>query len=203
MITHLFFDLGSTLIDETACVNARIEAVLRQPGAPSREEFLKKVEELSAVSWTFVKDAAAFYGISVPGWDSSLETVYPEAFEVLKTLSEKYTLGVIANQSAGAERRMTERGIREFFDVIVLSAEEGVAKPDHEIFRRALTRAGCAAENAAMIGDRDDNDIIPAKELGMKTVRLRRERFGGAPSMQGAPAADYTVGSLRELLDIF
>ena len=34
--------------------------------------------------------------------------------------------------------------------------------------------AGCQAENAVMIGDRLDNDIAPAKKLGMKTVWIRQ-----------------------------
>ena len=34
--------------------------------------------------------------------------------------------------------------------------------------------ADCRPENAVMVGDRLDNDIRPAKELGMKTIRIRK-----------------------------
>ncbi len=202
MITHLFFDLGSTLIDESACVNARIEAALRQPGAPPREVFIDKIFELAAGSYAPVKVAADFFGLDVPHWDSSLEAVYPEAFGVLEKLSKRYSLGIIANQSAGAEQRMAERGIRKYFDMVTLSAEEGVAKPDLRIFKIALERAGCRAENAAMIGDRPDNDIAPAKLLGMTTVRVLQGMFAGAALLGPETPADHTVRTLNELLGI-
>lgn len=201
MITHLFFDLGSTLYDESACIEKRIDGALSQEGAPPRDVFMRKVYELSATSWQWVKDAAEFFGLTAPKWDSSLETVYPDAFEVLEALSEKYCLGVIANQSAGAEQRMAERGLRRYFDTVVLSAEAGVAKPDPEIFRLALRIADCKPESAAMIGDRLDNDIVPAAGLGMTTVWIKQGMFCDAARFGVLP--DYIVKSLREVADIF
>ncbi len=203
MITHIFFDLGSTLYDESACIAKRIDGALSQAGAPPREVFIQKVNELAMMSWQSVKDAAEFFGLAVPPWDSSLERLYPGAAEVLEALSKKYSLGVIANQSAGGEARMAERGIRKFFDTVVLSAEAGVAKPDPEIFRLALRLSGCKAENAAMVGDRADNDIAPAKRLGMKTVWVRQGIFAEARFSCLDEGADYIVYNLRELLGIF
>ncbi len=203
MIKYIFFDLGSTLVDESECVKARIEAVLHSPGAPSREVFVNKVRELSQTSWQFVKDAAEFFGAPVPKWDSSLERVYPEAFGVLDKLSDKFSLGVIANQSLGAGKRMEERGIAKYFDTVVLSAEEGVAKPDPEIYRRALERAGCRPEEAVMIGDRLDNDILPAAKIGMKTVWVRQGEFIPEKAGYDGPAPDRVVKSLSEIPRIF
>ena len=60
---------------------------------------------------------------------------------------------------------------------MIASAEEGVSKPDPRIFEIALGRADCKAEHAVMIGDRIDNDVVPAKKMGMKTVWIRQ---GGA-----------------------
>ncbi|MBR4040277.1 MAG: HAD-IA family hydrolase, partial [Clostridia bacterium] len=59
---------------------------------------------------------------------------------------------------------------RKYIDIVVASAEEGVAKPDKRIFEIALERADCKRSEAAMIGDRLDNDIVPANELGMYTI---------------------------------
>ena len=58
--------------------------------------------------------------------------------------------------------------------IVIASAEEGVSKPDRRIFEIALERSGCKPENAVMIGDRIDNDIVPAKQLGMKTIWIKQ-----------------------------
>ena len=70
-----------------------------------------------------------------------MEKLYPESQEVLQSLHGRYKLGIIANQSEGTEERLVQFGIREYFDVIVSSAEEGVSKPDKRIFELALQRA--------------------------------------------------------------
>lgn len=203
MITHLFFDIGSTLVDETECVEARIREVLKQDGAPPREVFEEKIAEFAVNSLQPVKDAALFFGLVAPPWDSSLERVYPDAAEVLEKLSKKYSLGIIANQSLGGEKRLEERGLRRFFDTVTLSAETGYSKPDPAIFRIALESAGCRPENAAMIGDRFDNDIPPAARLGMTTVRVIRGMFAKYYVIKNGSPPDYTIGELCELTKIF
>lgn len=69
MITHLFFDIGSTLVDETECVEARIREVLKQDGAPKREVFEEKIAEFAVNSLQPVKDAALFFGLGAPPWN--------------------------------------------------------------------------------------------------------------------------------------
>lgn len=48
--------------------------------------------------------------------------------------------------------------------------EESVAKLDKKIFEIALERSKCKPMQTIMIGDRIDNDIIPAKLLGMHII---------------------------------
>lgn len=123
---------------------------------------------------------------------------------MLKELLRRgYKLGVIANQSEGTARRLEKWGILSCFDVIAASAEEGVAKPDADIFRRALERVGCRPENAAMVGDRLDNDISPAKALGMKTVWIKQGMSVFFSPKNADETPDYTVSELSELFEIF
>jgi FMN phosphatase YigB (HAD superfamily) len=61
-----------------------------------------------------------------------------------------------------------------FFEVLAASAEFGAAKPDPGISEWDLNQAHCPAKAAVMLGDRPDNDIAPAKRLGMHTIRLLR-----------------------------
>ena len=76
-------------------------------------------------------------------------------------------------------------------------------KPDPRIFETALEKAGCPPHEAVMIGDRLDNDVAPAKALGMKTVRVR-QGFGVLQSPRSeADTPDFEIGSLSELPALF
>ena len=90
-------------------------------------------------------------------------------------------------------------GIAKYIRLSISSAEEGVAKPDSAIFRLALERASCFAENAVMIGDRLDNDIIPAKHLGMHTIWVKQGLGGMANIKNVKNIADHTVKNICDI----
>ena len=94
-------------------------------------------------------------------------------------------------------------GLLRYIDVVAASAELGVSKPDRAIYDKALEMAGCTAQEAVMIGDRLDNDISPAKKLGMKAIWIRQ----GFAIYQNPYIAeyqpDYIVDSLSELKEMF
>ena len=71
------------------------------------------------------------------------------------------------------------------------------------IFHRALIAASCLPDSAVMIGDRLDNDIVPAKRVGMKTVWIRQGLGGLASVVHENEKADYEVRNLSELLALF
>ncbi len=191
--------MGSTLIDESACVEARLRAVAEAAGLPLDVARLR-AETLARDGCAFaVKALAGELNVPVPPWPQTLERPFPDVAPVLGRLRERFRLGIIANQPPGSAERLQKWGLRSFFDVIVASAEEGVSKPDPEIFRRALSRAGCAPHEAVMIGDRLDNDILPAKRLGMRTVWVRQGWGGAAEAVPEEACPDWSVRNLSEL----
>ena len=99
-------------------------------------------------------------------------------------MGKKFKIGVIANQPLGTEKRLQKHGILQYIDLVVASAEEGVAKPDLGIFEIALERSRCLPENAVMVGDRIDNDIVPAKKMGMHTIWVK-QGYGRYWTIQG------------------
>lgn len=201
-IKWLFFDIGATLVDETACYNSRIDYAVQISGI-NREEFIHKVYEYAKTSARAIKSAAEYYEVALPKWNNDLEKLYPGVEQLLHTLSKRYKLGIIANQVAGTKKRLENWGIRQYFDVIVASAEEGCEKPDPRIFEIALDRAKCNPNEAAMIGDRLDNDIVPAKSLGMKTVWVRQGFARFQCVSEEAEKPDYTIDSITEILNLF
>ena len=87
--------------------------------------------------------------------------------------------------------------------MVIASAEEGVVKPDKKIFETALERSICNPFNAVMISDRIDNDIVPAKLLGMKTIWIK-QGFGQYWKISSEDKkADYVVDNLTALCEIF
>ena len=125
--------------------------------------------------------------------------MFPDTIECLQELHEYYKIGIIANQSLGSKERLERFGILKYIDVIVASAEEGVEKPDKRIFEIALKRAECEPEQAAMVGDRLDNDIVPANGIGMYTIWIKQGDWKDASPREVQEQPDMTVESLSEL----
>jgi putative hydrolase of the HAD superfamily len=95
--------------------------------------------------------------------------------DVSHTLGElrrrQLKLGVITNGTSALQRRkLAALGIENAFDVILVSEEEAVRKPDPEIFRRALTRCGVAADEAMFVGDHPVADVEGAHRAGLTAV---------------------------------
>ena len=131
-----------------------------------------------------------------------MEKLYEAVPDIIKGLYGKYKLGIIANQSLGTQKRIDNWGIGKYFDVVMASAEAGCAKPDMRIFKMALQKAKCEPNEAVMVGDRLDNDIVPAKELGMKTVWVRQGYAIYQSIDDERKRPDYIVDSIDELIGL-
>lgn len=119
---------------------------------------------------------------------------------VLEDLRRDFRLGVIANQHPQVADALTQYGISFLFDVVVISEAVHLFKPDPAIFRYALDQAGAAPEEAVFVGDRPDNDVLPAKSLGMRTVRLKRGvQYTLYNPDDPAMTADETVTTVADL----
>lgn len=200
-IKYLFFDIGSTLVDESECVKKRCEVIIESNNI-DRQEFYDRVEKCAKTDSYAVRAAALYYGAEIPRWYGELEKLYPDTKMILEILSKKYKLGVIANQVAGTKDRLDNWGIGKYFDVVVASAEADCSKPDLKIFNLALEQAGCKPNEAVMIGDRLDNDVVPAKQLGMKTVWVR-QGFAKYQSISNeTEKPDFIIDSIGDILDI-
>ena len=197
----VFFDLGSTLVNESDVYKSRCEYAVQQLNI-DLTEFMNKVCEMAKTSPTPIRTAAKSYGVVLPEWDSSLEKLYGATHRVLSALHGKYRLGIIANQSLGTQERIDNWGIGKYFDVVMASAESGCAKPDLRIFKMALQKAKCEPNEAVMVGDRLDNDIVPAKELGMKTVWVRQGYAVYQSIDDDRKRPDYIVDRINEIIGL-
>lgn len=90
-------------------------------------------------------------------------------------------------------------GLMPFLDTIAASGELGVSKPDPRIFEAALATAHCPPPCVAMVGDRLDNDIRPAKSIDMKTVWLRNGVSVSHGDTLKPHCADPSLSELKSL----
>jgi len=200
-IKWLFFDVGSTLIDEHLAYEHRMREIAETAGT-TFEEVYRLAMDFYARNKKGDLEVAKLLGVELTKWHNEDEILYSDASECLKRLSEKYKIGIIANQLSGTKERLDKHGVLKYIDLVIASAEEGVSKPDKRIFEIALERAGCKPEEAVMIGDRVDNDIVPAKALGMRTVWIK-QGFGKYWVMKDeSEQADYMVNSLMEICNL-
>ena len=200
-ITWLFFDVGSTLIDEQIAYKHRLQDITEAANTTYQKVY-DTVIQFYKQNKKGDLETAKQLGVSLPKWHTEDEILYPDAASCLKTLSQKYKIGIIANQELGTKDRLQQQGILQYIDLVIASAEEGIAKPDEKIFKIALERAACKSGNAIMIGDRIDNDIIPAKNLGFHTIWIKQGfgQYWNITKEEETP--DYTVQKLTELCDI-
>lgn len=204
----LFFDAGYTLINEDRVWERRCTEQAETEEAKrlglSAADLYREIGLASAARKTQFRSVAAKFGFKeIAPYRHELETLYDDASRVLAKLAGRYKLGIIANQTDGFQKRLEDFGILSYFTYIASSWDVGAMKPDPRIFEYALALADCPPRETVMIGDRLDNDVAPAKKLGMKTVWIR-QGFGRLQEPLGEEdTPDFAIDSLPELLTLF
>ena len=201
----VFFDVGETLVDESRAWTAWADwlgvsaaTLLGLLGATiARGEDHLHAFELVRPGFDLQAERRARAAAGVPD-EFRAEDLYPDALPCLDALREcGYLVGVAGNTSAD-----TEAYLRTCCGdaLIASSAGLGAGKPSQEFFRAIAELAGLAPAAIAYVGDRVDNDVVPALRAGMAAVHVRRGPWGhlqaGGPD---ARRATLRVDSLTEL----
>lgn len=122
--------------------------------------------------------------------------VFADVAAVLGDLSGSHTLALVTNGASCLQReKLAASGLRDLFDVVVVSAECGVAKPDPSIFTHTLAQLGMEAQHAIMIGDSLSRDVDGAIAAGLAGVWVNRS---GRPRPDDRPDP-LEIASLRDL----
>lgn len=199
-IKWIFFDVGSTLIDEHIAYEHRFKDIASMANCEYQYVY-KQAINLYKQNRKGDLEIAKQLGVQLPKWHSEDEILYSDTAKCIEELSLKYKIGIIANQSLGTKERLKNHKILKYIDLVIASAEEGVAKPDRRIFEIALERSQCKPSDAVMVGDRIDNDIIPAKLIGMNTIWVK-QGFGKYWSLKSREEnPDCIINSIGEICD--
>jgi putative hydrolase of the HAD superfamily len=96
--------------------------------------------------------------------------------------------------------------IENLFDLIIISDEIGIKKPNPELFRYWLKKFNVKGEEAIYIGDRIDKDILPANLNNIHSIYLHRggkyDKYDAGIKIEGNFKPDYEITNLNELFDI-
>jgi putative hydrolase of the HAD superfamily len=101
--------------------------------------------------------------------------LYPDVIPLLERYKDT-PKGIISNGDGDQQRqKLTRTGIDHYFDVVVISSDIGVSKPDPKIFEHAAGQAGKPPSQCWYVGDKVDTDAKAAKDAGFVGVWVNRK----------------------------
>lgn len=183
-IDAVFFDVGEVLVDETReygtwadwlgvprhTFSAAFGAVIAQ-GRDYRETF-----QIFRPGFDLTAERERRAEAGQPEWFGE-DDLYPDVRPCLSALrAQGLTVGIAGNQTTRAEDIL--RNLQLPTDILGTSDSWGASKPSLAFFERLIAEAGVAAERILYVGDRVDNDLRPAIELGINAAVIRRGPWG-------------------------
>ena len=125
------------------------------------------------------------------------DDLYPDARPCLQALTDAgYFVGIAGNQTARVGQFLRELNLP--CDVLATSDDWGVSKPSPAFFAKLVEVSGHEAHEIAYVGDRLDNDILPAADAGLFTVWIKRGPWGHIASQLVTTTCEITF--LAQLL---
>ena len=213
----IFFDVDNTLFPtaefaELARRNA-IRAMIEIGLGATEDEIYKELQRLIREKGSNypnhfdlllkrmgVKRPARYVAAGVAAYHNTKSSIqpYPEVPKTLMELKERgYKLYVATNGDAVKQwDKLIRMGIHLFFEDVFVSGEVGEEKSPN-FFRKVLSRIRARPSDCIMVGDRMDSDIIPARKVGIYTIRILR-----GPYSKEKGKADARIRNFSELLGV-
>lgn len=130
-------------------------------------------------------------------WSDANWAVFSEVHEVLAALRGRgVRLGVLSNAPSNLPLFLDRLGITPLVDFAVVSAIEGVRKPDRRIFAAALERAGVEPAAALHVGDMYLEDILGGGAAGVRTLLIERGQRALFPSFRESEGRDLSAATV-------
>lgn len=217
MIKAVIFDLDNTIMDRHGALHAfaadqhRRLFASQQPHVPAaayRQRFVALDDNGRLWKDAVYQQLIAEFDLRATTWEQLLDEYItrfrlfcqplPGFATMLASLqAANYRLGLITNGSYPFQKHnFAALGVAEAFELVMVSEQEGLRKPDPRLFQRALERLGVTATEAVYVGDNPIADIEGAHSVGMPAI------FRPSPHWATCPTADATCTHLADLADI-
>jgi putative hydrolase of the HAD superfamily len=190
-ITTILFDGGGVIVDETAIeqeIAKIISGILcRFDPAYSIEQYWRDTEEAvfrfapstyRYVMWKNTQDITTFERLCAVYQDLVWERRPPLKLtdgiaQELRKLHEHFRFGIAGQYGVEILETLRHDDLLGLFDNKITQDDFRITKPDPRYFEQIATACGVAPAGCLMVGDRIDNDVIPARQVGMLSVRFR------------------------------
>ena len=218
MTKAVLFDFDETLQDRTLAFEGYMDAVLKKYFPDIDEKtateykqdmvttgnggYVNRVEWYQALldKWGYADTLCA--KTLAEHYDTTFgdhNVIFENSIPLLKELKNRgYLVGVITNGPSYLQNhKMDESGLRPYCDIVVVSGDLGVHKPDAEIFRITAERLGLKCEECVYVGDHPKNDIEGALSSGMKAIRMNWGWFKDQDLREDVPVIDDIIDVLK------
>ncbi len=220
MTKAVFFDLDNTLVDfmrfKRMCLEGGVEAMIDAGLNIDKDEAMKLLYtlydkygmEYRHIFDEFLKQVNGkidykLLGAAIVAYRQRRASFLEPYPHVVPTLLELIRRGIKLGIISDAPRlkawvRLCNLRLHHFFEIIVTYEDTRKRKPAPEPFLHALRLADVSPAEALFVGDREEVDILGAKNVGMKTCFAS---YGGA-RLKGKVTPDYVITDIAELLEI-
>jgi putative hydrolase of the HAD superfamily len=191
-------DSGLPVKDEEKLYNL-LEEIIKKHGSNHGRHYDELLKELG------LEKDSKIIAAGVVAYERTKEgylVPFPGVIPTLLTLKKRYDLGVISNGLAVKQwEKLIGLGIHHLFDVVATSEELGYDKPQKEAFLFAIEKLGLSPEECVMVGDRLDTDVLGGNLAGMRTVYLKKGKYGEDRPKTEEQTPDFEIDDLTEIFD--
>jgi putative hydrolase of the HAD superfamily len=167
---------------------------LRKWALAYRQEVFSKA--LALQGGDFPIEAAEMLSMEFSSTRRARQRLLPGARELIAELSASYSLGLLTNGAPDLQReKIAASGLETFFKAIAISGEHDIGKPKKEIFCILLSELNVAPEEAVMVGNSLERDILGARNSGIKSIWIH---VPGSEE-QADVTPDHIITSLAEI----
>jgi len=218
ILAHIARERGSALSAEEAeglvygAMQARrseaIEAARLAAHTDSDEEFARQFDDLCR--FVFAAGGVCGDGYELAKrflerfWSPSNWALFPDVLPALRRArAAGIRIGLVSNAGSGLLGFVEAMGLRDLVDFVLVSAVEGVKKPDVRIFEKALRLAGVEREELVHVGDMIVEDVLGAQHAGIRALLMDRGDRGLFPHhSEGIWAAEVGVEVVRSMEEV-
>ena len=171
-------------------VRAELAAEFLRPVVPSYStiQYWRDVEEAvellipsayQYVFWKYLKDDRPLFDRLFGSFKGEWENRKPllklnSGFEKeVKAISQNFKIGIAGQYGKDVLELLEKHSILDCFTFHFTQDDFSITKPDPRYYEQILKKCGVAPEECIMVGDRIDKDVIPARQVGMKTILVR------------------------------